>query len=108
MELGEPSQLILFPIWDLDVELRKVGECLGSVLCSSYCFYGGLNYHLAGHYVTVTKSATDDEFYKSARDAIDRFKANYADEDLQLLFKQAENAQSSVVRPFLQEAEKAD
>ena len=47
-------QLVLFPIWKDDPELKKIGEILGSVLCSSYWIYGGLNYAWAGGSVNVT------------------------------------------------------
>ena len=44
----KPMQLILFPIWKNDDDLKKIAETLGSVLCSSYWIYGGLNYACAG------------------------------------------------------------
>lgn len=49
-----PMQLVLFPIWKDDMDLKKIAEILGSVLCSSYWIYGGLNYAWAGGSVNVT------------------------------------------------------
>ena len=51
-----PVQLILFPIWEDDEDLKKIGEILGSVLCSSYWIYGGLNDAWAGGWVNVTSN----------------------------------------------------
>ena len=47
-EFPEPWQLTLFPLWKDDKELARVAECLGSILCSSYWLYGGLNIYEAG------------------------------------------------------------
>lgn len=43
-----PLQLVLFPIWQRDEMLCKVGEVVGSMLCSSYWYLGGLNCFHAG------------------------------------------------------------
>ena len=43
-----PMQLVLFPIWERDEMLCKVGEVVGSMLCSSYWYLGGLNCFHAG------------------------------------------------------------
>lgn len=51
-----PMQLVLFPIWKADPELKNIGEILGSVLCSSYWINGGLNYASAGGSVNVTST----------------------------------------------------
>lgn len=48
-EFGKPWQLILFPLWKKDDQLARVGEVLGSILCSSYWFWGGMNIELAGY-----------------------------------------------------------
>ena len=44
----KPMQLVLFPIWERDEMLCKVGEVVGSMLCSSYWYLGGLNCFHAG------------------------------------------------------------
>ncbi|KAL8793674.1 MAG: hypothetical protein Q9195_003723 [Heterodermia aff. obscurata] len=44
----EPKQFVLFPIWERNEMLCKVGEVVGSLLCSSYWFLGGLNCVQAG------------------------------------------------------------
>ena len=49
----KPLQLILFPIWKNNEDLKRIAEILGSVLCSSYWIYGGLNYAWAGGSVNV-------------------------------------------------------
>ena len=49
----KPMQLILFPISKDNDALKKIAEILGSVLCSSYWMYGGLNYAFAGGSVNV-------------------------------------------------------
>ena len=66
----QPLQLILFPIWKNDDDLKKIAEILGSVLCSSYSIYGGLNYAWAGGSVYVpTYNVYGDNWMHSA----DRF-----------------------------------
>ena len=51
-----PMQFVLFPIWKDDVDLKKIAEILGSVLCSSYWIYGGLSYAWAGGSINVTSN----------------------------------------------------
>ena len=46
--LPPPMQLVLFPIWERDEMLCRVGEIVGSMLCSSYWYLGGLNCSHAG------------------------------------------------------------
>ena len=41
-------QLALFPFWIKDKKMAGVAEVFGSMLCSSYWFWGGLNIHPAG------------------------------------------------------------
>ena len=38
-----PMQLVLFLIWKDDMDFKYIAEILGSVLCSFYWIYGGLN-----------------------------------------------------------------
>ncbi|CAF9914696.1 MAG: hypothetical protein HETSPECPRED_002051 [Heterodermia speciosa] len=46
-----PMQLVLFPLWERDEMLCKVGEIVGSLLCSSYWYLGGLDCFHAGSFV---------------------------------------------------------
>lgn len=63
----KPLQLILFPIYKDDGDLKRIAEILGSVLCSSYWIYGGLNYAWAGGSVNVTaNNPTGDNWIHSA------------------------------------------
>ena len=63
----KPLQLILFPIWKNNEDLKRIAEILGSVLCSSYWIYGGLNYAWAGGSVNVpTHTAFGDNWMHSA------------------------------------------
>ncbi|KAL8681717.1 MAG: hypothetical protein Q9186_002164 [Xanthomendoza sp. 1 TL-2023] len=43
-----PFTALLFPIWDQDQHLARVGEILGSMLLGSYWFQGGFNCTYAG------------------------------------------------------------
>ena len=43
-----PLQLTLFPIWTKKVELCRIAEVVGRILCSTYWFEGGLNTDWAG------------------------------------------------------------
>ena len=45
-----PLKLTLFPIWTKKVDLCRVAEILGHILCSTYCFEGGLNLDWAGDF----------------------------------------------------------
>ena len=97
-----PQQLMLFPVWyDPSKELFKVAEILGSILCSSYWFYGGLNHTLAGGSVEPTLTPEADEWDNSVTEAIQRLgKYAYVDQELfkaislQDLLKRAENKAS--------------
>ena len=63
----KPLQLILFPVFKDDDDLKRIAEILGSVLCSSYWIYGGLNYAWAGGSVNVTaNNPTGDNWIQSA------------------------------------------
>ena len=44
----EPLQLALFLIWTKDVELCRIAEIVGHILCSTFWFEGGLNSYWAG------------------------------------------------------------
>ena len=46
--LAKPMQLILFPIWERNENLCRVGEKTGSLLTSSYTWLGGANSWPAG------------------------------------------------------------
>ncbi|KAK0510737.1 hypothetical protein JMJ35_007169 [Cladonia borealis] len=68
-----PMQLILFPIWKDDMDFKKIAEILGSVLCSSYWIYGGLNYAWAGGSVNVTFNDPEaDNWVNSAQNFASR------------------------------------
>ena len=56
----EPWQLALFAVWKRDAQLARVAEVVGSILCSSYWCYGGLNMTEAG-YSTITDRTPDFE-----------------------------------------------
>ncbi|KAL8829510.1 MAG: hypothetical protein Q9170_006135 [Blastenia crenularia] len=44
----EPMSVSLFPIWEPDLTLARIGEILGSMLTSSYIRWGGYNCKQAG------------------------------------------------------------
>lgn len=46
----EPLQLTLFPIWTKNVELFRIAEIVGYILCSTHWFEGGLNASWAGDF----------------------------------------------------------
>ena len=48
MGFPAPLQLALFPIWTKKVELCRIAEVVGHILCSTYWFDGGLNASWAG------------------------------------------------------------
>ena len=54
----EVWQLALFPVWKRDAKLARVAEAVGSILCSSYWCYGGLNILEAG-YSNITTGTPD-------------------------------------------------
>lgn len=68
----EPLQLMLFPIWKDDKILPKLAEILGSVLCSSYWVYGGLNVTEAGNSVSTTYNDQHEVWYWSAQEVTHR------------------------------------
>ena len=71
----KPMQLILFPIWKDDEDLKRIAEILGSVLCSSYWIYGGLNYAWAGGSVNVASyNPAGDNWMHSADHFHERIK----------------------------------
>ena len=57
----KPMQLVLFPIWKRDEMLCKVGEVVGSMLCSSYWYLGGLNCVHAGTIIWDQEDGTRAE-----------------------------------------------
>ncbi len=82
----EPWQLVLFPVWKRDMKLARVAEAVGSILCSSYWCYGGLNILEAG-YSNITDRTPDFDdivWEESIREAFKRFSEyGLADEELQ-------------------------
>ena len=71
----QPMQLVLFPIWKNDEDLKRIAEILGSVLCSSYWIYGGLNYAWAGGSVNVPSyNPSGDNWMQSADHFQERIK----------------------------------
>ena len=71
----KPMQLILFTVWNNDHDLKRIAEILGSVLCSSYWIYGGLNYAWAGGSVNVANyTPTGDNWIQSAGHLQERVK----------------------------------
>ena len=71
-----PLQLILFPIWENEKHLKSIAEILGSVLCSSYWFYGGLNITYAGASNNSGKAPEDSIFVASGREALRQLDEN--------------------------------
>ncbi|KAK0511347.1 hypothetical protein JMJ35_005920 [Cladonia borealis] len=82
----EVWQLALFPVWERDPKLARVAEVVGSILCSSYWCYGGLNIMEAG-YSNITTSTPDFKdilWEESIREACKRFGSyGLVDEDVQ-------------------------
>ncbi|KAL8898422.1 MAG: hypothetical protein Q9192_002094 [Flavoplaca navasiana] len=67
---SDPFSGVLFPIWEDNKELARVGEILGSMLVGSYWFQGGYNSTWAG---TLSLSPGDDIDWELARKhALDR------------------------------------
>lgn len=82
----EVWQLALFPVWKRDSKFARVAEVLGSMLCSSYWCYGGLNISEAGYSTITTTTAEFDDILweESIREAYKRFKwYGYPEEELQ-------------------------
>ena len=81
-----PWQLALFSVWKRDIDLARVAEAVGSILCSSYWCYGGLNILEAG-YSNITKSTPGFEdilWEESIREAWGRIEEyGLADEERQ-------------------------
>ncbi|KAG6999580.1 hypothetical protein G7Y79_00034g070030 [Physcia stellaris] len=44
----QPTQILLFPVWERTEMLGRVAEIVGSLLCHSYYYHGGLNGYYAG------------------------------------------------------------
>ena len=57
----EPMQLVLFPIRGRDEMMCRIGEVVGSMLCSSYWYLGGLNCFHAGTIVWHEEDGTRSE-----------------------------------------------
>lgn len=65
----------LFPVpYEVDTPLYKIAEILGSILCSSYYFYGGYNAHLAGGSNTPTRGEDHMVWYNSECAYLNRLK----------------------------------
>ena len=82
----EVWQLALFPVWERDPKLARVAEVVGSILCSSYWCYGGLNISEAGYSnITInTPEFKDILWEESVREACKRFGSyGLVDEDMQ-------------------------
>ena len=58
----EPMQLSLFSIWENNLELCRVAEIVGHILCSTYWLEGGLNPSWAGNFgeSTACKSTREN------------------------------------------------
>ncbi|KAL8794921.1 MAG: hypothetical protein Q9195_002503 [Heterodermia aff. obscurata] len=52
-----PLQLALFPIWTQKLELCKIAEIVGHILCSTHWFDGGLNASWAGGFSGIETSS---------------------------------------------------
>ena len=88
----EPWQPALFPIWKRDPTLARVAEVVGSVLCSSYWHYGGLNISEAGYSNITSATPTYDHaiWEQSIRETDDRLtEYGLADEELQFWLTRA-------------------
>ena len=59
----EPTQLILFLLWDRNENLCKVGEVLGSLIAASYWKMGGANCWYAGGFKWDNEFGNDDSMY---------------------------------------------
>ena len=70
----EPWQLALFPVWKRDPKLARVAEVVGSILCSSYWCYGGLNMTEAGYSNITDRTPNFDDtlWEESIREAMKR------------------------------------
>lgn len=55
-DFPKPWQLTLFPVWEREQKLAQVAEAFGTVLCSSYWQWGGMNIHEAGFSTITTKT----------------------------------------------------
>ena len=85
-DFPEVWQLALFPVWRRDPKFARVAEVLGSVLCSSYWCYGGLNISEAGYSTIVNRTAAFDDILweESEREAFKRYKwYGFSAEELQ-------------------------
>lgn len=57
---------------EVDTPLYAIAEILGSILCSSYHFYGGYNAHLAGGSNFATRGEDDPVWYNGATAYLER------------------------------------
>lgn len=98
----EPWQLALFPVWKRDTTLARVAEAVGSILCSSYWCYGGLNILEAG-YSNITDSTPgfDDIIWEeSVREAWTRLQEySLADEEMQFWLDRDRMVEAMQERP---------
>ena len=103
----EPWQLALFPIWKRDIKLARVAEAVGSILCSSYWCYGGLNIQEAG-YSNITSSTPDFDdilWEESIREAWKRVhEYGLADEEKQLWLDRHRMVETMQEKPQVQTA----
>ena len=54
----DPWGVVLWPLWKEDLALSQVAEAFGHVLCSSYWYDGGFNFHEAGYSTFSSSTAT--------------------------------------------------
>ena len=98
----EPWQLALFPVWKRDITLARVAEAVGSILCSSYWCYGGLNI-LEAEYSNITDSTPgfDDILWEeSIREAWKRLQEyGLADEEKQFWLDRDRMVEAMQERP---------
>ena len=102
-----PMQLVFFPIWKDDPELKKIGEILGSVLCSSYWIYGGLNYAWAGGSVNVTADNPEADTWANSAENFNSRINKKGVPDFARLIALGEHAASARQRPTAKAKEQA-
>ena len=96
----KPLQLILFTVWNNDHDLKRIAEILGSVLCSSYWIYGGLNYAWAGGSVHVASyEPFGDNWIQSASHLHERVKKE-GGLDLNHVVQLGEHSEQARQRPI--------
>ena len=62
-----PAQFLLFRVWRKDNNLLNMAEIVGSILCSSYWYMGGLNPQMAGGGTFADKDIDDLSFVTNSR-----------------------------------------